>query len=161
MATPIFQVGDTVEVIDDHVFQVPKGTQAKVTQVQGDLIGINKGFKEHRNTICWLDSRFKLIKPASMTTTQPRLPNGRFTSIAAPATSLTQVTSANCSVQPILRKGSLYRIVGGPVARYKGTIDGIAVFKVHGKPLAVDTKRVKLADKDDVAAYLSDADLVS
>lgn len=84
---------------------------------------------------------------------QPRLSNGRFTYKQAQQQ---QAVARGATIQNF-RNGALYRVTGGPVARYKGQVKGYAVFTVHGKPLAVDVTRVRLADKEDVQAYLADA----
>ncbi len=62
------------------------------------------------------------------------------------------------AVPASLRNGSLYRIVGGPVARLRGAAfaDNL-VFSVHNKPMIFPANRVRLADKEDVLAYLADS----
>lgn len=90
-----------------------------------------------------------------MTPNQPRLANGRF---AKPATIGGPQFIQAAPTSPLnLRKGSLYRIVGGGVGHFKGLVGDLAVLTVHKKPVVVEVSRVVKADKADVDAYLADA----
>lgn len=83
---------------------------------------------------------------------------GRFTS-NKPISTPTVVPAPKPLSPPLfqLRPGSLYRIIGGAIGRYKGTVKGLAVLTVHGKPIAVDENRIRKADRQDVDAYLADS----
>jgi hypothetical protein len=57
-----------------------------------------------------------------------------------------------------LKRGSLYRIIGSSVARFRSVAYGdYVVMSVHNKPVVVERGRVVLASKEDVQHYLKDA----
>jgi hypothetical protein len=59
-----------------------------------------------------------------------------------------------------LKRGSIYRVLGGPVAHYRGeAYDNWVVMSVHGQPLLVSRDRVRLAGDEDVSAYLNDSEV--
>lgn len=58
-----------------------------------------------------------------------------------------------------LKRGCIYRVVGGSVAKFLSMVTpDYASFRVHGgKPFVVEIERVRFAEKDDVKHYLADS----
>lgn len=142
--------GDTVKVIDaeDSAGLLHNGNVHVVSSIKFDRLQLQGVYAGSG----WWPQRF--IRISNQTQPNPtksmchslRHPNGRFAPVAS-------VTSTPTKLRP----GSLYRVVGGPVARYVGSVKKFAVLTVHGKPVTVNPDRVKLADKADVQAYLADS----
>lgn len=56
----------------------------------------------------------------------------------------------------ILKHGSIYRVVGGSVCKYKMDAYGdYVIVTVHGKPEVVERDKVVMVGKADVEAYLA------